>query len=618
MMKQSILLFLALASFTRSTGQCFGDIHLTSQAQVDQFQTTYPDCDSLINGSLHIGPSTDISNLNGLAGLRYVENNIHIVDNSVLTTLSGLEGIQTFSQNSYNPFLPPDSLVIRGNIQLNSLVGFGNIQTQTGDTDFQVLIADNPVLQNLEGLEFLKNAGFYTVSFDAPKKRGGIAIQNNAQLESLAGLSSLRFGILDILNNDHLQDLNGIGPMFGVTNASAILNIVGNDGLSNLAGLDSIRQLRSITLENNTSLESLQGLQNLNKVEGGYLCSEGCVLTFGMTIRNNPALEDLSGLETLQSIAGYLTIDDNLNLKNLHGLDNLTEMPLGSLNIINNSSLQNLDALQQLEEIGSAVTFQRLGGFLTIKGNESLVSLAGLSNLDSLTELVVENNVLLQNLSGLDSVRQIATNCIIQGNNSLHNLTGLDQLNRIGGELAIRLNEQLTDLTGLNQLTSVGSELIEPYPYVTIQGNDLLSNIQALSSLVLDPQKFVWITENPALTVCDIEPICINIANQGIMIVEQNATGCNSADQIEAACQASGIESADDFSLIKLFPNPVASWFYIDTPTPVEVMVFNSQGKMMYQGHSSNAVQTTGWPAGVYLVRAVAGGRVSVGKVVKR
>ncbi|MCB0532597.1 MAG: hypothetical protein KDD14_10410, partial [Saprospiraceae bacterium] len=86
-----VLFFFASLHLIRA--QCpAGDITLTTQAQVDNFTTTFPGCTHML-GSLTIGPSADIVNLNGLAGVLQIDGNLVITGNTVLTDATGLGGV---------------------------------------------------------------------------------------------------------------------------------------------------------------------------------------------------------------------------------------------------------------------------------------------------------------------------------------------------------------------------------------------------------------------------------------------------------------------------------------------------------------------------------------------
>jgi len=89
-----------------------GDVTLTTQEEVNDFVTNYPDCTE-IDGSLIIGEAsggrsstTQITDLSGLSGLRFVTGNLTISNNNLLAdigflaNIESLGGILTISNNS--------------------------------------------------------------------------------------------------------------------------------------------------------------------------------------------------------------------------------------------------------------------------------------------------------------------------------------------------------------------------------------------------------------------------------------------------------------------------------------------------------------------------------------
>lgn len=163
-----------------------------------------------VGGSLRI-ENTQLSNLNGLNGIRYIPFTVIILNNPSLISLAGLSGLQ-----------------------------------QTG---LAFNIQNNALLPDLTGLEALKTIGT------------GMSIQNNGQLKSLKGLSGLEsvFTVLRIENNPLLDSLVGLSSLQSIGSELSIRN---NAALKNILSLKKLTSLRRLTLSNNTLLSSLRGLEN--------------------------------------------------------------------------------------------------------------------------------------------------------------------------------------------------------------------------------------------------------------------------------------------------------------------------------------------------------------------
>jgi len=645
----SITLFISLN--IPFLAQCPGvDVIFTSQAELDDFVQMYPDCDSIKNGNLVIGPSTDIVDLSGLISLRFVKKDIVIADNDSLISLTGLDSIHSFGYSPGQWIY--GSLIIRNNDLLPKLSGFGNPST-IWNLFVNVLISDNDALVSLEGMEDFAGTGFYDSSFDGAQRRGGLVIENNNDLVNLQGLDGLTYGIVEIKENDNLQNLEGLGSGFNYSSwIENYLFITDNDGLVDLHGLDSITSIRSLTISDNNNLETLEGLGSLSLINGGYVCSEGCGLFFGLEISNNNKLQSLEGIENLETVRGYLNILENEQLLNFHGLDSLKNMYDGHLVISENPSLLNIEALNQLESIGFFYNYGDVVGasLISISHNAQLASLIGLGQLDSLLTLAVVNNASLISLAGLESLISVGGALTISENESLASFNGLNQLEIIGGELKVKNNDSLSNFHGLENLTSIGLLPFSYLPYMFIvEGNESLISFDGLENLNSFRANHFQIRNNPALvslsgldsleyemiedffikncpnlTVCNIQPICDFFENGGLGSVSDNAPGCNSVSEIEAACEVVAVEEVlFRNETIQVFPNPVNDFLNIQLPEtitkPTEVSIIDLQGKTLKKQkvNSSQSIEVAQLPAGMYLIKVVVDSRIYSGRFIK-
>jgi hypothetical protein len=83
-----------------------GDVTLSSQAQVDDFVATYPNCTE-IPGNMVIGEfvSTDITNISGLSNLTSIGGSLQIQSNPGLTSLTGLDNLTSIRNKMFQQVL---------------------------------------------------------------------------------------------------------------------------------------------------------------------------------------------------------------------------------------------------------------------------------------------------------------------------------------------------------------------------------------------------------------------------------------------------------------------------------------------------------------------------------
>ncbi|MEM7185734.1 MAG: T9SS type A sorting domain-containing protein [Bacteroidota bacterium] len=253
-MKILILLNFIFLFIAGTNAQCPVLITLTTQNQIDNFSTDYPDCFGLGLSLTINGENSDISNLDGLS------------------QLTSLTRFQIYKTN------------------ISDFSGFENIQSIT--TSFRIL--DNGDLINLEGLSLLQTIGSY------------LQITQNTELETLEGISGLEQVGTNVLieSNPALQSLSGMENLTTVFQNLEIKNnlqLVSIDALQNLQQVGTISQ-DQLYIFNNGSLQDLSGLENLTVINGA------------LRIRSNASLISIDALYSLESVSSLVEIRSNQSL----------------------------------------------------------------------------------------------------------------------------------------------------------------------------------------------------------------------------------------------------------------------------------------------------------------
>lgn len=204
-----LILLMGLFNSPLLSAACIGDVELETQTQVNDFPLL--NCAGEISGALLIQDNglDPITNLQGLASLTTVGENLHIFD----TALPDLHGLESLSSIGFN-------LNIRNNAELVSLNGLNGALTTIGRNLF---IRNNASLANLNGL-----ASLTAIELD-------IDINDNALLESFCGLFPLleSSGLMGNYNatgnavNPSTQEILAAGP------CAPSANDTDNDGVLN-------------------------------------------------------------------------------------------------------------------------------------------------------------------------------------------------------------------------------------------------------------------------------------------------------------------------------------------------------------------------------------------------
>ena len=221
---------------------------------------------------------------------------------------------------------------------------------------------------------------------------GSFRVENNLDLESLAGLNNLtRVGSLRFDGNMKFDRVTGLMQL-QADPSSPDVDVSLTGGLfRDLSGLStffaSLASAGSITVEN-TKMEKLPYFPLLTTITSLSLAFNDRILNFDrtfpalsrvagdVTISKNGALRNLSGLEAVEEVGGKLSIEREESLLSLDGLGGLRRL-LGGLSIAANAELEDVSALNGLQTIGALVTRDRAGSpqpGLSLTLNEKLAT----------------------------------------------------------------------------------------------------------------------------------------------------------------------------------------------------------------------------------------------------
>ncbi|MHC1777704.1 MAG: YCF48-related protein [Lentimicrobium sp.] len=440
--------------------------------------------------------------------------------------------------------------------------------------------------------------------------------------------------------------------------------------ITNLNGLNLLTSIGGyLKVRYNSSLTSLTGLDNLTSIGGG--------LQVGDYDYGNPALTSLSGLDNLISIGGNMFIGYNPELTDLTGLESVTSLQ-GDLTITGNNSLTNcaiqnicnlLNAPNGVVEIynnGSGCNSQSevvnaCGGSAPCLpyGHYYLLSQADVDNFqenfpacnDLEGNLTITGNSIV-NLTGLNQVYSIGGSVSINYCDNLENLNGLENLYTIGGSFSLHDNHRIKDFSGLENLDSIGALVIGwtddggsggPIP----GGNDSLVSLSSLSNLTyvrgieigqnpslislagLDSINantlvYVAIGLNSSLSTCEVQSICDYLAApNAYIIISDNAPGCNSPEEVEAACAVVGVEEVAGVAGIRIIPNPARDMITVSLPMPTgtaQLTLFNITGKKLLERQITRAethIYISKLPKGMYFLRLQYENNVKAAKIIK-
>jgi Leucine-rich repeat (LRR) protein len=263
--------------------------------------------------------------LNKIEGLSNVieANNILLEENKTLKSLEGLLNIGRVTE---------DYIIINAE--------FKNLDNLKNLTKVRKLHIENVPIEDLNGINRYLNCDeiyFNNIKIKTFRRTNmGLALRrgckkitiNNSLLEDLGGLELVKnLDFLDLKNNK-LKKITGLANLEKVNFID-----LSNNELTNVHGLRKIKELRYLDLSNN-KITSVSGLRILEVV------NEHLKL-------NDNLLESLRRMEKLRKV-GTLDISNNM-LKNVDELENLEEVEYSI--ILDRNNLRNLNGFKNLKKV---------------------------------------------------------------------------------------------------------------------------------------------------------------------------------------------------------------------------------------------------------------------------
>lgn len=293
----------------------------------------------------------------------------------------------------------------------------------------------------------------------------------------------------------------------------------------------------------------------------------GCTHIVGpVTFGASDLITDLTPLSQLTSVGHDLIFHYPLGLTNLHGLHNLTTVGR-DLKIENADNLVDLTALSNITSIGRDLIIQQnmsvtslngLGSITTVGGRLNIYQMDGLTDLTGLEGVMniggncgVEGNAALVSMNGL-SPQSVGLAFWAKGNPQLTDLSAASGLNSIGGLLNLQDNTSLPTLEDLMGVTALGG-------YLRIQNCPQITDLSPLANI--DPATITQLVlqDLPGVSGCAIASVCAYLALPNAQpTIANNASGCASVAEVEAACATTAIHgpSAPVGMALQVFPNP--------------------------------------------------------------
>ena len=283
-------------------------MYLTTQAAVDEYAATFPQCPQL-DATLYIGNSQLTNSIQNVNGLSFIT---HIYGDLVFQNLANLASLEGLNDSLY----VEGDLIIKNCDVLTDLTGWGAHMRIDGD----IKIEKNNSLASLAGMESITQVDH------------SLWVDNNADSMDLNGLKNLTSVGEDLI----LRDISGVSDFSFLENLTSVGDFFffyKLEDLTSLDGLENLNTVGSLSISFNDRLTSLAGLSGLQTI------------TTGLSITYCDSLQSLTGLENLVSLSGDFSIRNNEQLESILALEGvLAGDSISSINISSNYSLSACSA----------------------------------------------------------------------------------------------------------------------------------------------------------------------------------------------------------------------------------------------------------------------------------
>ena len=413
------------------------------------------------------------------------------------------------------------------------------------------------------------------------------------------------------ISGDDIVNLNTLNQVTEVTGDLYITSPTVNHPLVDMSGLNNITIINGrLSLVDLKNMNAINLFPNLLRIGSGNF-GDGLSIS-GLTPQT------ISGFNILANVSGDIAIQYTSDLVNLYGFDSLTKVKSIALNsqasiyIIENTALTSINGFNNLNEIASEYYFVN---------NPQLISLPNTPNLTVIgTAITLQGNGAIIDFNGLNALTTLGGKIIVQDNNNLSSFFGLNNLTTTNG-IDIQNNPTLSSLTDLAALVTF--PFVGPTrPSINISNNNALTSLTGLDHINGATIGDVVLQNNPNLSICAIESFCEKIAfdtnSLGFTQVSNNATNCNSADEINNVCQLLSIDQIDADHAISIYPNPVKSVLNLTSLSPTNIVISDVLGRIRINTIIDNGhLEVSTLEKGIYFMQAMSNDRISNFKLIK-
>ena len=381
-----------------------------------------------------------LSSFKGLSGLKSIGGDFEVnAESSSLNSLASFEGLESLEEIGGNFKVIAESFgSSSSSSSLNSLSSFKGLSgLKSIGGDFEVnaksFYSSSSLnsLASFEGLESLEEIGgnFKVIAESFGSSSSSSSLNSLSSFKGLSGLKSIggdfevnaeSSSLNSLASFEGLESLEEIGGNFKVIAESSLRSLSSFKGLSGLKSIGGDFEVNAEFSSSLNSLASFEGLENLQTIGGSFSCNRRISIkalsqlnSIGKNLEINLLFDE--GLENLVRIGGDFKPSSSSSFKKLNKLSSI-----GGNFYVYTFSGTSFEGLESLTNIG--------GGKLTINYCSSLNNIDALKNIESLNDISITTCPKLYDFCVLQNVVQNMSGTFYLNNNG-YNPTKYQLLN---------------------------------------------------------------------------------------------------------------------------------------------------------------------------------------------
>jgi len=394
-------------------------VGFSNLCSVVNFSSTEPNTFSIVNNS-------KISRIDGFDLLKEVNGNCALDFNTLNNATQLFNNLQIVTGSLYTNFTHFQKLDSVGNLtiqtNLDTLLGFPKLKKARKiyitNTTLKHMINPFPVLESVNNIYINNNDSLLSISGFQKLNEidGSLSIGSNLSLSSIQAFNQLKTinGNLELRENSRLTIIEGFDSLNWITRA---LYITRNNSLKEIRGFQQLENVYDIFVNGNNNLVTIHEFEQLQSLGRIFIENNLRLKTipkfnqltdlYELDISANLALEEVMGFSNIPVI-NSIRITSNTNLNRITGFDNLKTIQF-TVNLANNTNLLSVDAFNQLIHVR----------FLNLS-NRNLRILNAFTNLKSVDELELSENIQLRSIDNFSNLRVIKEVLRLSGNLQLN------------------------------------------------------------------------------------------------------------------------------------------------------------------------------------------------------